>query len=69
MLFVTGSYQPSSFTVVFVDIDSTGNDGHVAAHTCPKELHLPRGIFEDEEAYCHMCSALMAAMDHTYNTI
>jgi len=72
MMFVTGSYQASLYTVMFVDIDSSGNDGNVAlsAHTIPKELHLPRAIFEDsEEAYCCMYPALMAAMDPTHNTI
>ncbi|XP_065905382.1 uncharacterized protein [Dysidea avara] len=70
MLFITGSYQPSPFTVLFISNDDGGHVT-VSAHACPKELHLPRGVFEeeDEETYSKLSEALVAAMDATYNTI
>ena len=43
----------------------------MSAHAGPKELHLPLGVFEeeDEETYSKLSEALVAAMDATYNTI
>jgi len=68
MLYITGSYQPSQFTVVFVSTDDV--NAAVSAHTCPKELHLPKTFEENnEETYSQLCASIIAAMDMTYNTV
>ena len=69
LMYVTGLAYPSSITVSIVDEDDYGT---ISAHTCSKELNIPRASFsvDSEDVYSMFKASLIAVIEsNTFNIV